>query len=324
MINKKEDYRIIFFGTPEFAVKSLQKLYESEFNIVAVVTVADKKAGRGRKLQESDVKKYALENNLKILQPTNLKSSEFINELTALSPDIQIVVAFRMLPDVVIKIPKDGTVNLHASLLPQYRGAAPINHVLIQGEKKTGATTFLIDSKIDTGEILYQKEIEITDNDTAGKLHDKLMYAGANLLNDTVEKIMLDQAKSTPQSELIKTQELKKAKKIFTNDCYINFNQSTDKVYNFIRGLTPYPASRFILKHKEENKSVICQVIDSEPEYLKHNHQTGILISENRKQLKVTCINGFILIKNIKPQGKKAMDISSFLNGFQTNDYFIE
>ena len=233
------DLRIVFMGTPEFAVTILKKLVEDNFNIVGVVTASDKKAGRGRKINESAIKKYAVENKLKLLQPKNLKSEEFLSNLKALKANLQIVVAFRMLPKVVWKMPAYGTFNLHASLLPDYRGAAPIHWAIINGEEKTGVTTFFIDEKIDTGNIILQKEITIHDDEIVGELHDRLMNLGANLVSDTVLSI---------KSNSVTTQKQKKdsqkiAPKLFPENCKIDWNNSIDKIYNHIRGLNPFPGA---------------------------------------------------------------------------------
>ncbi|MEA2041112.1 MAG: methionyl-tRNA formyltransferase [Bacteroidota bacterium] len=317
-------YKIIFFGTPEFAVQSLQALHEANFDIAAVVTVADKPAGRGRKLRESAVKKYAQKHDLTLLQPTNLKSPDFTNELKRLKPNLQVVVAFRMLPEVVIDIPKDGTVNLHASLLPQYRGAAPINHAIMQGEKETGVTTFFINQKIDTGNILFQEKEKIDENDTAGSLHDKLMLTGAKLLKHTAERIMSADYETKKQRDLFpKDAELKKAPKLYKENCYINFSRKTQDVYNFIRGLSPYPNSRFILKNKETNDALLCQIIQSEPVYNSEGGPSKRIKTDNKKYLKIATEDGYLSIHKLKPQGKRTMDIASFLNGFNINDYIV-
>ena len=233
------DLRIVFMGTPEFAVTILKKLVEDNFNIVGVVTASDKKAGRGRKINESAVKKYAVQNKLKLLQPKNLKSEEFLSNLKALNANLQIVVAFRMLPKVVWKMPEYGTFNLHASLLPDYRGAAPIHWAIINGEQKTGVTTFFIDEKIDTGNIILQKEITINDDEIVGELHDRLMNLGANLVSDTVLSIKSNSVTTQKQ----KNESKKIAPKLFPENCKIDWNNSIDKIYNHIRGLNPFPGA---------------------------------------------------------------------------------
>jgi methionyl-tRNA formyltransferase len=324
MLKKRNEYKIIFYGTPEFAVESLKALHSAGFNLQAAVTVADKPAGRGRKLQKSAVKKYAEANNIPIFQPKNLKSPDFHAKLKALQPDLQVVVAFRMLPDSVIEAAKDGTVNLHASLLPQFRGAAPINHALMQGEKKTGVSTFFIDSKIDTGAIIGQKTTNIQPNDTAGSLHDKLMSVGAELLTETVDRIMAGKAESKPQEMLIRGQELKKAPKIYKENCYVNFNQDYRRVYDFVRGLTPYPAARIRIRHNSSGDSLVCLLLNVKPEKESHEYAPGTFIIDNKRFFKIAAKNGFIKVLDIKAEGKKAMDVQSFLNGFDLSVYVLE
>jgi methionyl-tRNA formyltransferase len=324
MLKKRSEYKIIFYGTPDFAVESLKALHAAGFNLQAVVTVADKPAGRGRKLQKSAVKKYAEANNIPVFQPKNLKSPDFHAKLKALQPDLQVVVAFRMLPDTVIEAAKDGTINLHASLLPQFRGAAPINHALMQGEKKTGVTTFFIDSKIDTGAIIGQKTTGIQPNDTAGSLHDKLMVTGALLLTETVDNIMYGQAESKPQEMLIRGNELKKAPKIYKENCYVNFDQDYRRVYDFIRGLTPYPAARIRIRHKSSGDILECLLLNVQAQKESHEHKTGSFVSDNKRFFKIAAQNGFIEVLDIKAEGKKAMDIKSFLNGFDLSAYVLE
>ena len=246
------DFRIVFMGTPEFAVASLKSLIESGFNVVAVVTAPDKPAGRGQKLQESDVKQYAKYLNIPILQPEKLKDAEFIDQLRELKADLNVVVAFRMLPEIIWSMPRLGTINLHASLLPQYRGAAPINWAIINGDKKTGITTFFIEKEIDTGKIIHFKEVEIAETDNAGTLHDKLMLSGAALLTETVSGIktgiypQLDQKSVLPEDSI-----LHPAPKIFKETCKINWDNEIDKTYNFIRGLSPYPAAWTVFQNQQ-------------------------------------------------------------------------
>jgi len=312
---KKEDFRIIFMGTPEFAVESLKILYEHNFTIVAVITAPDKPAGRGRKIQESAVKKYAKNKNLKILQPTNLKNEDFISELKNLQPDLAVVVAFRMLPEIVWAMPAYGTVNLHASLLPDYRGAAPINHAIINGETKTGVTTFFIEKNIDTGNIIAQKETEILPNETAGELHDKLMYAGGQLILQTVTDIMNNRVNPIPQKQLGEGEKLKSAPKIFKDFCKINWNHNTETIYDFIRGLSPYPAAYTEISDKNGKffsiKIFACEIIIE-----KHKHDAGILFSDNKTLIKVSAKNGYINITDLQLQGKKRMPVKDLLNGF--------
>ncbi len=306
-------------GTPDFAVESLKKIRESGFEIPAVITAPDKPAGRGRKLSESPVKKYAKKENLKILQPVNLKSESFINELKNLNADLFIVVAFRMLPEIVWSMPEYGTVNLHASLLPQYRGAAPINHAIINGETKTGVTTFFIEKEIDTGNIIYQKETEILPDETAGELHDKLMYAGAELIVKTVEDIFAEKVKSVPQKKLAKGEVLKPAPKIFKQDCKIDWKKNADDIYNFIRGLSPYPAAWTEITDKN-GKTFSLKIYKSEKIKEQHGENTGKLISDNKNYIKIACPGGFIGFTEIQAQDKKRMDVKSFLNGFDISE----
>ena len=243
--------RIVFMGTPEFAVPSLEKIFRMQvMNIVAVITAPDKPSGRGMQINESAVKKYALSKNLKILQPEKLKAPEFIEELKSLKADLQIVVAFRMLPEIVWNMPPMGTINLHASLLPQYRGAAPINWAIINGEKETGVTTFKLQHEIDTGNILLQKKIPIRPDETAGELHDEMMEAGASLLLQTIDELIKGSLKETPQPQQ-QNNILHHAPKIFTETCEINWEKSADDIYNLIRGLSPYPAAFTFLKKKK-------------------------------------------------------------------------
>jgi methionyl-tRNA formyltransferase len=301
--------RIVFMGTPDFAVGILKCLIAHHYQIVGVVTVPDKPAGRGQKLQESAVKKYAISQNLNILQPNKLKSESFINDLKGLNANLQIVVAFRMLPKVVWQLPALGTFNLHASLLPQYRGAAPINWVIINGEKSTGVTTFFIEEKIDTGAIILQKEINIEPDETAGTLHDKLMHLGSEVTLKTVQLI---------ENNLVITQiqtpnNLKEAPKIFSETCQINWDDTVENIDNFIRGLSPYPTAWTILHQNEEEIKV--KIFKSKPEFEEHTLKVGTILS-TPKSIKVAVKNGFILVEELQLAGKKKMDTQSLLNGF--------
>ncbi|MDO9261383.1 MAG: methionyl-tRNA formyltransferase [Flavobacteriaceae bacterium] len=301
--------RIVFMGTPDFAVGILKCLIAHHYQIVGVVTVPDKPAGRGQKLQESAVKKYAISQNLNILQPNKLKSESFINDLKGLNANLQIVVAFRMLPKVVWQLPALGTFNLHASLLPQYRGAAPINWVIINGEKSTGVTTFFIEEKIDTGAIILQKEINIEPDETAGTLHDKLMHLGSEVTLKTVQLI---------ENNLVITQiqtpnNLKEAPKIFSETCQINWDDTVENIDNFIRGLSPYPTAWTILHQNEEEIKV--KIFKSKPEFEQHTLKVGTIFS-TPKSIKVAVKNGFILVEELQLAGKKKMDTQSLLNGF--------
>ncbi|MCF7568088.1 methionyl-tRNA formyltransferase [Sabulilitoribacter arenilitoris] len=302
--------RIVFMGTPDFAVATLKALVENDYNIVGVITAPDKPAGRGRKLNESAVKQYAKSVELNILQPTNLKNEDFIDELKALKANLQIVVAFRMLPKVVWQMPKYGTFNLHASLLPNYRGAAPINWAIINGETKTGVSTFFIDEKIDTGEMILQEEIDIDSKENAGSLHDKLMSIGSKLVLKTVALIEKGEAETKPQ---IDTNDIKTAHKLNKDNCKINWNDSINNIYNLIRGLSPYPAAWCTLINDEDELDI--KIYKANKEKTSHNLEIGAIIS-TKKELKVAVTNGYIIIQEIKLPGKRAMDVKSLLNGY--------
>ncbi|WP_299526818.1 methionyl-tRNA formyltransferase [uncultured Lutibacter sp.] len=310
------DLRIVFMGTPDFAVAILDALVKAKFNVVGVITASDKPAGRGQKIAESAVKKYALENKLNILQPTNLKSDEFIKELESLNANLQIVVAFRMLPKVVWKMPKYGTFNLHASLLPDYRGAAPINWAIINGETKTGVTTFFIDEKIDTGNIIIQKEVEIGNTETVGELHDKLMNIGSELVVETVKQIEQNSVKTFKQSEI----DEKPAPKIYSDTCKINWNDSLNNIYNLIRGLNPYPAAWTTLINN--NEEIKVKIYDVKKENIEHNFKTGTLIT-SKQEIKVSVTNGFLIINSLQLAGKRKMESKNLLNGFTFSENAI-
>lgn len=317
-----KNLRIVFMGTPEFAVATLGSLLMNGFNVVAVVTAPDKPAGRGRKITKSSVKVFAENSSVQIIQPENLKDPEFINTLEKLKPDIFIVVAFRMLPAVVWKIPSIGTINLHASLLPHYRGAAPINHAIINGETTTGVTTFFIDEKIDTGNILLREEIQIYPFENAGDLHDKLMKAGARLVIKTLTGLMEEKIKPQPQSLFLKTGESPRlAPKIHSQDCIINWNNNVINIHNFIRGLAPYPcaASSF----KGDTTSISFKVFESQPEITNHEYKPGDIFSDGKHFLRIACKDGFINILNLQLEGKKRMSAEEFLRGFRLRDYKI-
>ncbi len=314
--------KIIFMGTPDFAVESLKALYENNFNIVGVITPPDKPAGRGQKLEKSAVKVYSEANSLKILQPINLKSPEFFEELKSLEADLQIVVAFRMLPEIVWSMPKFGTVNLHASLLPDYRGAAPINHAIIKGETKTGITTFFIEKDIDTGKIIKQKEIEILPEYNAGDLHDILMKQGGKLIVETVKNIFDNEINAISQTEILKNNVPKQAPKIFKENCKINWNQNVGNVNNFIRGLSPYPSAWTEIVDESGNV-LIMKISKSEIILDKNINETGKIFTDNKKYIQISAQNGFINILQLQLQGKKSMDTKSFLNGFNISLYQI-
>ena len=305
--------RIVFMGTPEFAVASLCALAEAGFNIVGVITAPDKPAGRGLKLSESTVKKYAVEKGLHILQPEKLKNPEFLAQLKALQANLQVVVAFRMLPEVVWNMPPLGTVNLHGSLLPQYRGAAPINWAIINGEKETGVTTFKLQQQIDTGNILLQEKILIGENDTAGELHDIMKETGANLLITTIRGIEDGSLQETAQSEAIRQAdgELKHAPKLFTGDCTVNWNKTCDEIYNMVRGLSPYPGAITNLQGK------ILKIYKSAAEKVSPSHAAGEFVTDGKTFLKFAAADGFIHVTDVQLEGKKRIGTEDFLRGFR-------
>lgn len=317
--------RIVFMGTPEFAVASLDALVKAGFNIVGVVTAPDKPAGRGMKLQESAVKKYAVENRLKVLQPEKLKNPEFLDELRSLQADLQIVVAFRMLPEVVWNMPPKGTINLHGSLLPQYRGAAPINWAVINGEKETGVTTFKLKHEIDTGDILLQESFPIGENETAGEVHDKMKEIGAQLLVKTVKGIAEGTLKEMPQSAVGSQQltmgneqlansehPLKHAPKIFTETCKIDFSKTVEEVHNLIRGLSPFPGAFTYLNDK------VLKIYRSEASPSPSGGRAyGSFETDGKSFLKFACSNGYILVRELQLEGKKKMQIDEFLRGYR-------
>jgi len=297
--------KVVFFGTPEFAVASLKSILDAGFNVVGIVTMPDKPAGRGMHLQQSAVKKFAVENNLKVLQPEKLKDIEFISELKSLNADIQVVIAFRMLPEIVWNMPRFGTMNLHASLLPDYRGAAPINHAIINGESKTGVTTFFLKHEIDTGDILLQKEVEITPSMNAGELHDKLMEVGARLVVDSLKMVEKGNSGTNPQSG----ESIKFAPKIFKDHCKIDWDKSCNEIFNLVRGLSPYPAALTDFNGK------ILKVFESKPEIMQHEMVAGTFVSDNKTFLKVACMDGFVHLLDVQIESKKRMKIDEFLRG---------
>src|SRR5579872_2434894 len=303
--------RIVFMGTPEFAVASLDALLESGSEIVGVVTAPDKPAGRGQKVNESAVKQYAILHGLTVLQPEKLKDPGFLEELKSLEADLQVVVAFRMLPEVVWNMPPRGTINLHASLLPQYRGAAPINWVLINGEQESGVTTFFLKHEIDTGDILFTEKVTLTGHETAGELHDRLMYKGAGLLVKTVKGIESGRYTELPQAHLAEGVELRHAPKIFKDDCKINWNQPAEKIYNLIRGLSPYPTAFTTLQDK------ILKVFRAEYEVTETGRQPGEFLSDNKAYLKFATTDGFVSLTDIQLEGKKRMGVEEFLRGIR-------
>lgn len=305
-MEKRQGLRIVFFGTPTFAVKALEALLENHFNIVAVVTNVDTISGRGLKTQFSEVKKFALEHNLNLLQPPNLKNETFLNTLKALHADLAVVVAFRMLPQAVWEMPKMGTINIHASLLPNYRGAAPINWAIINGEKITGISTFKLKHEIDTGDILLQKQIEIDTNDTAGSLHDKLAVLGGELIVETLDLLLDKKLIAKPQTF---SEHDKKAPKIFKQDCEINWNRKGHEIINFIKGLYPSPSAFTILNEKKYK--IHCARFEP----AQHNLANGLVESDDKNSIKVSCTDGWVYIDILQAEGKKIMDTASFLRG---------
>lgn len=298
-------------GTPDFAVEPLKKLVNDSYNVVGVVTMPDKPAGRGYQLQQSAVKKFALERNLPLLQPENLKDEGFLTSLREWNADLQIVVAFRMLPEVVWNMPKYGTFNLHASLLPQYRGAAPINWAIINGDKETGVTTFFLKHEIDTGNIIMQSKISIGDDETVGDIHDKLMYLGASVVTETVDRIISGNYTLTPQDESIV---LKPAPKIFKDTCRIDWSKSVIEVKNFVRGLSPYPAA-FTEVKDEKDRVLSLKIYDVSVEETKTSEPFGVLLTDNKTYLKFAAYNGYVTVHHLQLAGKKAMDVQDLLRG---------
>lgn len=320
MSDRFKDLRIIYMGTPDFAVASLEVLVKAKYNIVAVVTSPDKPAGRGMKLQESPVKKFAVRHHIKVLQPEKLQNPAFLSELKSLNADLQIVVAFRMLPEVVWNMPPLGTINVHASLLPQYRGAAPINWAIINGEKETGITTFKLQHEIDTGDILLQEKIEIDKNETAGELHDNLKELGAGVLLSTVEGLAKSTLQARPQSTVNGLQSpldseqsapIRTAPKIFTKTCKIDWNKSASEIYNLIRGLSPYPTAFTELGDKT------IKIFKSEIEMIRPATRIGHWESDKKSYLKFACADGYIHLKDVQMEGKKRMNIEDFLRGYR-------
>jgi methionyl-tRNA formyltransferase len=307
--------RIVFMGTPEFAVASLDALVKAGCNIVGVITAPDKPAGRGMELQQSAVKKYAVENNLHVLQPEKLKNPEFLEELRSLKAGLQVVVAFRMLPEAVWNMPPMGSVNLHGSLLPQYRGAAPINWAVINGEKETGVTTFKLKHEIDTGDILLQESFPIAETDNAGDVHDRMKEIGAQLLVRTIKGLADGSLDERPQTtdngqQTTNNKQLLHAPKIFTETCKIDWNKQVDEIYNLIRGLAPYPAAFTFLQEKK------LKIYKAEKIYGQPDESPGNFKTDKRSYLHFSCTDGYISITELQLEGKKKMDIASFLRGY--------
>ena len=297
-------------GTPDFAVATLDKILAAGFNVVAVITAPDRPAGRGMQLQQSAVKKFAIEKKLRVLQPEKLKDPEFLEVLGSLKADLQVVVAFRMLPEVVWNMPPMGTLNLHASLLPQYRGAAPINWAIIRGEKETGVTTFKLKHEIDTGNILLQRSTPVGGEENAGQLHDRLKEIGADLMTETLKGLANEKLAERPQALLVKGQALQHAPKIFTEDCRIDWNKNVDDVYNLIRGLSPYPAAFTMLEGKTF-KILAAEKRPSQPAV-----RPGAIDSDHKTFLHFACRDGWIEAREVQLEGKKKMGIADFLRGY--------
>ena len=306
--------KIIFMGTAQFAIPCLDNIKKNKFNLIAVVTSPDKPAGRGLKISESPVKEYAKKNQLNLLQPVNLKDSNFINQIRRLKPDLIVVVAFRMLPEILWSIPTFGSINVHASLLPNYRGAAPINWAIINGEKQTGVTTFFINDRIDTGDVIGQSKIDINKNENAGELHNSLMRLGADLLIKSIDKIF--SSKENISTKQLEVKNLKAAPKLNKTNCKINWQDSCINIHNKIRGLSPYPGARSVL----DNLNKKIKVIVYKSDYIKevHNHNSGSIYIEKDK-IKIAVADGYIYPLLIKFEGKKTMDTKSLINGFNFN-----
>ncbi len=311
--------RIVFFGTPELAAFILEKMIKAGKQVVAAVTAPDKPAGRGRKLKQSPVKITAEQNNIPVWQPENLKSPGFIQALQGLQPDLQVVVAFRMLPEAIWAMPPLGSFNLHASLLPDYRGAAPINHVIINGEKKTGITTFLLDHKIDTGNILFKEAIPLDDFETAGSLHEKIKVRGARLVNKTIDALAAGRVKPLSQEEAKpKNAPLRKAPKIYKDDCHINWDQPVEQIVNLIHGLSPRPGA-FTEVTNKNGQTLMMKIYQARPEYVKEAHQPGTILTDNKHFLKIAGNDGLVAVHELQMAGKKRMQVEELLRGM---DFF--
>lgn len=316
---QKEDLRIVYMGTPDFAVESLRQFVEGGYNVVGVITMPDKPMGRhGSVLQPSPVKQYAVEKGLRVLQPVNLKDEAFVEELRSLKADLQIVVAFRMLPEVVWNMPPMGTFNLHASLLPQYRGAAPINWAIINGDTETGITTFFLKHEIDTGEVIQQVRIPIADEDNVEVIHDKLMNLGGRLVTETVDAILAGTVKPVPQEKLVNLseEELRPAPKIFKDTCRIDWTKGVKAVYDFVRGLSPYPAAWTELVNVDGSSQVL-KIFQTEKNFFSHGEKIGTVSTDGKTYLRVALSDGYLNILSLQLAGKKRMPVADFLRGFK-------
>ena len=315
MMNK-EDLRIVYMGTPDFAVEALRCLVEGGYNVVGVITMPDKPAGRGHKLQQSPVKQYALAHGLPLLQPEKLKDEAFLAQLRAWNADLQIVVAFRMLPEVVWTMPRLGTFNLHASLLPQYRGAAPINWAVINGDTETGVTTFFLKHEIDTGEVIRQERVPIADTDDAGTVHDRLMLLGGRVVTETVDAILAGTAASIPQEQMAASGPLRPAPKIFKDTCRIDWSRPVKQVYDFVRGLSPYPAAWTEL-HQPGQEPVVLKVFETEKLPGHHDQPVGAVMTDGKTYLRVAAADGWVRIRSLQLPGKKRLHVDELLRGFR-------
>lgn len=317
----KNELRIIYMGTPDFAVETLRLLVERGYNVVAVVTMPDKPAGRGYKIQYSPVKQYAMSVGLPILQPTNLKDPAFIDELRSYDAHLQIVVAFRMLPQVVWDMPPMGTFNLHASLLPQYRGAAPLNWAIMNGDKETGVTTFFLTHEIDTGRVIQRRSIPIADDDNVGVIHDKLMVMGAEMVCETVDNIIADRVVPIAQEELTTDEPLRPAPKIFKDTCRLNFSCNVEQLYNQVRGLSPYPAAWYEWVAPDGAISSV-KVYEATRRVCNHSLACGSIVTDGKKTIEIACADGFLSIHSLQLAGKKRLTAEELLRGYKlTNDF---
>ena len=313
----KKDLRIVYMGTPEFAVESLKRLVEGGYNIVGVITMPDKPMGRhGSVLQPSPVKQYAVSQGLKVLQPEKLKNEEFVAELRSLNADLQIVVAFRMLPEVVWILPRLGTFNLHASLLPQYGGAAPINWAVINGDTETGITTFFLKHEIDTGEIIDQVRVPIADTDNVEVVYERLMRLGGDLVLKTVDAILEGSVKTIPQEELAQVGELRPAPKIFKETCRIDWTIGVKRIYDFVRGLSPYPAAWTEL-YQEGTDPVMLKIFETEKLFCEHSLAPGTIVTDCKTYFKIASSDGYVNVLSLQLAGKKRMEINDFLRGYR-------
>lgn len=315
----KQSLRIVYMGTPDFAVEPLRKLVEGGYNVVGVVTMPDKPVGRHQnELSSSPVKHYAVDHGLKVLQPEKLKDATFLEVLRELRADVQVVVAFRMLPEVVWSMPPLGTFNLHAALLPQYRGAAPINWAIINGDTETGITTFFLDSKIDTGSIIQRVSVPILDTDNAGDVHDKLMHLGSDLVLETIDNLLADNVHPVPQSEFSSEEPLRPAPKIFKETCRIDWSGGVKRVYDFVRGLSPYPAAWTELI--ADGKKSVLKIYAASKEFCVPAEHPGTVVTDGKNYLKVVLADGYLKLDQVQIAGKKRMEVTDFLRGFRVAD----